>query len=163
MLAADRPVTDGAVASGPMSATKALVTGSTGFVGRHLVAHLTAMGDQVSGIDRAIDGLDITDAPAVSAAIADVGIPLGGLIPSDPGVTALDAEGRPFLLPTYGGIVYNVSVGDSAYGWLAANARRFGFLQRVIGAQKARHKRPFIQLEPVNCLRARATAQRQTS
>ena len=68
MLAADRPIWDGAVASGPMSATKALVTGSTGFVGRHLVAHLTAMGDEVSGIDRAIDGLDITDAAAVSAA-----------------------------------------------------------------------------------------------
>lgn len=55
-----------------MSATKALVTGSTGFVGRHLVAHLTAMGDEVSGIDRAIDGLDITDAAAVSAAIAEI-------------------------------------------------------------------------------------------
>ena len=24
-----------------------------------------------------------------------------------------------FLLPAYGSIVYNVSVGDSAYGWLA--------------------------------------------
>ena len=55
-----------------MSATKALVTGSTGFVGRHLVAHLTAMGDEVSGIDRAIDGLDITDARAVGAAIAEI-------------------------------------------------------------------------------------------
>ncbi len=55
-----------------MSATKALVTGSTGFVGRHLVAHLTAMGDHVTGIDRAIDGLDITDAAAVSAAIAEI-------------------------------------------------------------------------------------------
>lgn len=31
----------------------------------------------------------------------------------------LSSEGQPFLLPTYGGIVYNVSVGDSAYGWLA--------------------------------------------
>lgn len=43
--------------------------------------------------------------------------------PGFPGLPAepyrLDAEGRPFLLPTYGGIVYNVSVGDSAYGWLA--------------------------------------------
>jgi hypothetical protein len=43
--------------------------------------------------------------------------------PGYPGLPAepyrLDAEGRPFLLPTYGGIVYNVSVGDSAYGWLA--------------------------------------------
>jgi hypothetical protein len=43
--------------------------------------------------------------------------------PAFPGLPAepyrLDAEGRPFLLPTFGGIVYNVSVGDSAYGWLA--------------------------------------------
>lgn len=43
--------------------------------------------------------------------------------PGYPGLPAepyrLDADGRPFLLPTYGGIVYNVSVGDSAYGWLA--------------------------------------------
>jgi hypothetical protein len=43
--------------------------------------------------------------------------------PSLPGLPAepyrLDAHGRPFLLPAYGGIVYNVSVGDTAYGWLA--------------------------------------------
>jgi hypothetical protein len=43
--------------------------------------------------------------------------------PGFPGLPAepyrLDANGKPFLLPTYGGIVYNVSVGDSAYGWLA--------------------------------------------
>ena len=45
--------------------------------------------------------------------------------PGFPGLPAepyrLDADGKPFLLPTYGGIVYNVSVGDSAYGWLADN------------------------------------------
>jgi hypothetical protein len=43
--------------------------------------------------------------------------------PSFPGLPAepyrLDANGKPFLLPTYGSIVYNVSIGDSAYGWLA--------------------------------------------
>lgn len=43
--------------------------------------------------------------------------------PSFPGLPAipysLTAEGEPYLLPAYGGIVYNVSVGDSAYGWLA--------------------------------------------
>jgi len=43
--------------------------------------------------------------------------------PGFPGLPAepyrLDADGKPFLLPTYGGIVYNVSIGDSAYGWLA--------------------------------------------
>lgn len=49
---------------------KALVTGSAGFVGRHLIAHLVAMGDTVVGIDRA-DGVDLNDAPAVAAAVAD--------------------------------------------------------------------------------------------
>ncbi len=43
--------------------------------------------------------------------------------PGFPGLPAepyrLDSAGRPFLLPAYGGIVYNVSVGDSAFGWLA--------------------------------------------
>lgn len=43
--------------------------------------------------------------------------------PGYPGLPAepyrLDSEGKPFLWPAYGGIVYNVSVGDSAYGWLA--------------------------------------------
>ena len=32
---------------------------------------------------------------------------------------SLAADGTPFLMPAYGSIVYNVSVGDSAYGWLA--------------------------------------------
>ena len=31
----------------------------------------------------------------------------------------VDAEGKPFLLPSVGGIVYNVKVGDSAFGWEA--------------------------------------------
>ncbi len=43
--------------------------------------------------------------------------------PSFPGLPAepyrLAADGTPFLLPTYGGIVYNISVGDEAFGWLA--------------------------------------------
>lgn len=42
--------------------------------------------------------------------------------PGFPGLPAepyrLDADGRPFLLPTWGGIVYNVSIGDSAFGWM---------------------------------------------
>jgi hypothetical protein len=41
--------------------------------------------------------------------------------PSLPGLPAepyrLDAQGRAFLWPTFGGVVYNVSVGDSAFGW----------------------------------------------
>ena len=36
-------------------------------------------------------------------------------LPAEP--YRLTAEGKPFLWPTFGGIVYNVSVGDSAYGW----------------------------------------------
>jgi hypothetical protein len=43
--------------------------------------------------------------------------------PAFPGLPAmpygLTADGEAFLLPAYGGIVYNVSVGDSAFGWLA--------------------------------------------
>jgi hypothetical protein len=43
--------------------------------------------------------------------------------PTFPGLPAepyrLAADGVPFLLPTYGGIVYNVSVGDGAFGWMA--------------------------------------------
>jgi hypothetical protein len=42
--------------------------------------------------------------------------------PGFPGLPAvpysLNADGQPFLLPAWGGIVYNVAVGDSVYGWL---------------------------------------------
>ena len=54
-----------------------------------------------------------------------VSVSVMGLIatPSLPGLPAepyrLASDGTPFLLPSYGSIVYNVSVGDSAYGWLA--------------------------------------------
>ncbi|MBV6509845.1 MAG: GDP-6-deoxy-D-mannose reductase [Acidimicrobiales bacterium] len=44
---------------------KALVTGSSGFVGRHLTDHLRSCGDEVVGCDRADGGPDITDAVAV--------------------------------------------------------------------------------------------------
>jgi GDP-4-dehydro-6-deoxy-D-mannose reductase len=44
---------------------KALVTGATGFVGRHLVAHLTDCGDEVIATDRSSGGPDITNAQAV--------------------------------------------------------------------------------------------------
>jgi hypothetical protein len=41
--------------------------------------------------------------------------------PSYPGIPAIphqiDREGKPRLLPALGGIVYNVKVGDSVYGW----------------------------------------------
>ncbi len=39
---------------------------------------------------------------------------LSGL-PAEP--YRLDAQGKAFLWPTFGGIVYNVTVGDSAFGW----------------------------------------------
>lgn len=62
----------------------------------------------------------------LKANLADlVAISVGGSIahPAFPGLPAepyrLAADGRPFLLPTYGGIVYNVSVGDRAFGWAA--------------------------------------------
>mgnify|MGYP001946426144 CR=1 FL=1 len=54
-----------------MAATKALVTGASGFVGRHLVAHLEACGDEVVPVDREADGIDITDAAAVEAVVAE--------------------------------------------------------------------------------------------
>lgn len=53
-------------------------------------------------------------AVSVAGAVAHPGFP--GL-PAEP--YRLAADGTPFLLPTYGGIVYNVSVGDRAFGWAA--------------------------------------------
>lgn len=53
-------------------------------------------------------------AVSVAGAIAHPGFP--GL-PAEP--YRLAADGTAFLLPTYGGIVYNVSVGDRAFGWAA--------------------------------------------
>src|SRR5690242_8985105 len=51
---------------------RALVTGGDGFVGRHLTEHLRASGDEVTAIDRhGRHGVDIMDAPAIAAAVAD--------------------------------------------------------------------------------------------
>ena len=55
-----------------MSGTTALVTGGSGFVGRHLIAHLREQGDDVVAVDRASDGVDITDAAAIDAVISRV-------------------------------------------------------------------------------------------
>lgn len=50
---------------------RAVVTGGLGFVGRHLVAHLQAQGDDVETIDHHGDNpVDITDGLAVAAALA---------------------------------------------------------------------------------------------
>jgi GDP-4-dehydro-6-deoxy-D-mannose reductase len=50
---------------------RALVTGAGGFVGRHLVAHLSAAGDEVVTLDRhGSRPVDITDPAATSEAVA---------------------------------------------------------------------------------------------
>jgi len=50
---------------------RAVVTGGLGFVGRHLVEHLRATGDDVVTVDHGgEDPVDITDAAGVTAAIA---------------------------------------------------------------------------------------------
>ncbi len=50
---------------------RAVVTGGLGFVGRHLVEHLRAAGDEVTTLDHKGDhAVDITDGPAVAAALA---------------------------------------------------------------------------------------------
>ena len=45
--------------------------------------------------------------------------------PGYPGIPAIphqiDREGKPRLLPSLGGIVYNVRIGDSVYGWAGDN------------------------------------------
>jgi GDP-4-dehydro-6-deoxy-D-mannose reductase len=52
---------------------RAVVTGGLGFVGRHLVRHLRDAGDEVITLDRKGDlAVDITDGPAVAAALAEV-------------------------------------------------------------------------------------------
>lgn len=55
-----------------MSTYRALVTGASGFVGRHLVEHLEASGDEVIGVDRALGDFDITNPEAVRRTIADI-------------------------------------------------------------------------------------------
>jgi GDP-4-dehydro-6-deoxy-D-mannose reductase len=48
---------------------RALITGVSGFVGRHLVEHLRAMGDDVEGCDRADGSVDIGDLSSVQAVV----------------------------------------------------------------------------------------------
>ena len=51
---------------------RALVTGAGGFVGAHLTAHLESSGDEVIGWDRTLEGIDITDGPAETTAMAEL-------------------------------------------------------------------------------------------
>jgi GDP-4-dehydro-6-deoxy-D-mannose reductase len=48
---------------------RALVTGAGGFVGVHLVRHLIESGDDVTQLERTVDGIDIADAPAITEAV----------------------------------------------------------------------------------------------
>ena len=48
---------------------RALVTGVSGFVGRHLVEHLETMGDEVAGCDRADGTVDIADLKSVQTVV----------------------------------------------------------------------------------------------
>ncbi|NNN00955.1 MAG: NAD-dependent epimerase/dehydratase family protein [Acidimicrobiaceae bacterium] len=50
---------------------RALVTGSEGFVARHLIRHLELSGDQVTGVDR--EQVDVTDLAQLRDAVRDVG------------------------------------------------------------------------------------------
>lgn len=50
---------------------RVLVTGASGFAGRHLVEHLQEAGDAVSGLDRS-EGVDIVDLDAVSTTLEAV-------------------------------------------------------------------------------------------
>ena len=50
---------------------RVLVTGSSGFAGRHLVEHCEEVGDAVTGVDRS-EGVDITDPRAVATAFEAV-------------------------------------------------------------------------------------------
>lgn len=49
---------------------KALVTGADGFVGRHLLEHLRAKGDDVVGVDRECDVTDVASVRAILASTA---------------------------------------------------------------------------------------------
>ncbi len=51
---------------------RVLVTGAGGFVGHHLVRHLTDAGDDVHTTDPAHGGADITDAAAIATEIATI-------------------------------------------------------------------------------------------
>ncbi|MYB08628.1 MAG: NAD-dependent epimerase/dehydratase family protein [Acidimicrobiia bacterium] len=57
--------------SGTLVAMRALVTGSRGFVGTHLVAHLNACADDVIEVDRVIGSPPIEDAGAIAELIAE--------------------------------------------------------------------------------------------
>ena len=57
--------------SGTLVAMRALVTGSRGFVGTHLVAHLNACADDVIEVDRVIGSPPIEDASAMAELIAE--------------------------------------------------------------------------------------------
>ncbi len=54
---------------------RALVIGASGGIGRALVAALESRGDEVTGLSRSVDGLDITEESSVDAILAGVAGP----------------------------------------------------------------------------------------
>ncbi|MCA3454722.1 MAG: NAD-dependent epimerase/dehydratase family protein, partial [Rhodobacter sp.] len=59
---------------------QALVVGASGGIGQALVAALRARGDDVTGLSRCADGLDVTDEASISAALAPLTAPFQTVI-----------------------------------------------------------------------------------
>ncbi|MCA3510733.1 MAG: SDR family NAD(P)-dependent oxidoreductase [Rhodobacter sp.] len=59
---------------------QALVVGASGGIGQALVAALRARGDDVTGLSRSADGLDVTDEASISAALAPLTAPFQTVI-----------------------------------------------------------------------------------
>jgi NAD(P)-dependent dehydrogenase (short-subunit alcohol dehydrogenase family) len=59
---------------------KALVIGASGGIGQALTDALRARGDEVTGLSRSADGLDVTDEASISAALAPLTAPFQTVI-----------------------------------------------------------------------------------
>ncbi len=59
---------------------QALVVGASGGIGQALVSALRARGDDVTGLSRSADGLDVTDEASISAALAPLTAPFQTVI-----------------------------------------------------------------------------------
>ena len=59
---------------------QALLVGASGGIGQALVAALRARGDDVTGLSRSADGLDVTDEASISAALAPLTAPFQTVI-----------------------------------------------------------------------------------
>lgn len=66
---------------------KVLIVGASGGIGRALVAEATSRGAEVTGLSRPGDGLDITDAASVDAALAPLAGPFDLIFVATGGLT----------------------------------------------------------------------------